>query len=176
VRSGRVGNYLEVINSLAPDAFREAVSQLADLAARELYINDRPVPKAKILEDAETEFIKARDLYKKLDVRPSNLYEAIMALRSSQIRLKWIEPKPDFYKEANELEQQAQKTLDDRVADLTSSAHLEKQTGRLEEALQKYRQVVDILPDRNDPRHRNARDAVLDLTRLIEQKKGSKKK
>lgn len=168
IRARNQGNYVEVVNGIVPGGFRDAVSQLTALAAKEFYIPEDSVPKDEVINSARKEFLVAKDLLARQDMGSPNLYDAVNAFHRVQERLRWIDPKPDFFREAHDLEVQAAQALDDKIKEQMRAANLEARVNRLDEARAKYQVVVDMLPDTRDPRYREARNAILDLNAKIE--------
>lgn len=177
LRSGRAGNYIVLQNARAPAAFDEAVERLVHRASKEFYIPAVPASKEEILRLATKDFQVARELYDRAGLQPSNLYEAIVNLRIVQERLRWIDPKPDFFHEAYRLQQEAERVLDAKVKETMSAAVLDIRVKRHREALEKLREIVAWIPDREDPRHREAREEILRINSEEErQRRGRRKK
>jgi len=174
VANRRVGNYVEVVNAVAPAGFEELSSRVQDRVAEFFGMPTMPAGKEdRRLEMAEKNFQIARDILQHGErVSPRNLGNAIESLHLVTSLLQWTEPKPDFYERAVEMLRQAEARLDEKVQTLMQDADVlvrQQSQPRLREAREKYRLVREYLHfDEEDERHREARNRILEINRELQ--------
>ncbi len=108
---------------------------------------------------------RARTLYDERDVAYGNLHRALRSLREVQWYLDPIDPKPATYQEAVHLESVVKEELDRRIEDQRFLAEKSIQLRDWQRAADALRVIVEMMPDRSDPRNRNAQRKLLDVER-----------
>ena len=161
-----------VRNRLEPEAFKTLREAIETFARNELGLWAVEFPREKLLELATENIILARKLYDERAIRLDNLYNATRTYKSAIAYLDTIEPKPSFFNEAVTELGVAETELETLHRDKNWQAEHAVNTRNWELAASTLRELMDIVPDRADPRHKDVERRLLDVeSRIRKQRK-----
>jgi hypothetical protein len=163
IQAGPTGNYLDFRNVPYPTAFADLMRQLSQFIQAELAIYADPIPREELLTLAREQYDFALRYDQERTVEPTNLYKAILAYRQALERLRFLDNKPDFYREAQDRLAIAEKDLDQQLAKLEREAITFRRLDQLEKARACLREIVDRVPDRNNKYVRAARSELISI-------------
>ena len=146
---GREAKRVRVGNQPRPDAFTAVRELIEGFARTQLGLSTLNKPPAELRAEALDAWRNARDLYAKREVKNENLYQAIQKLREVKFLLQDIEPKPDYYDQALELEQEWNGTLKELVNDLVFEANRSVRIGQPNEAANYLRRILETFPEKS---------------------------
>lgn len=146
---GREAKRVRAVNHPRPDAFTSMRELIEGFARTQLGLSTLNKPPAELRAEAEDAWQNARDFYAKREVKNENLYQAIQKLREVKFLLQDIEPKPDYYDRALELEQDWNRTLKDLVNDMVFEANRSMKIGRTREAADYLRRILETFPEKS---------------------------
>ena len=146
-----------------PPAFRTLREKLETFSKNELGIWAIQFSSEKLTELAkESQRIGAKK-YAERDVNYGNLSESIRAYRDAIFYLDTVNPKPDFYVELIEGFETAEQELDKRYKDQRFRADRAINLQEWPAAVRELRILCELIPDRDDKRHREAAQKLLDV-------------
>jgi hypothetical protein len=160
---GREAKRVRTINQPPPDAFNSIQELIEGFARNQLGLSTLNKPPAELRAEAEDAWRNAQRLFSKREVKNDNLYQAIQKLREIKFLLQDIEPKPDYYDQALELEREWSADLDALIEDYFFEANRSLKIGRADQATAYMRRIMETIPERSN---RNFIDAKNNLIRL----------
>lgn len=158
---------VEVRNRLEPGAFKDLREAIETFARNELGLWAIEFPREKLLELATENIILARRYYDERAIRLDNLYNATRTYKSALAYLDTIEPKPEFFDAAVTELGVAEAELETLFKDKNWQAEHAVNTKNWELASSTLRELMDIVPDRADERHRDVERRLLDVESRI---------
>jgi len=153
---GRDAKTVEVRNRIEPDAFRQVREEVEAFANTELGLTHIQIPPAELRERAATSWKNAKQLYAEKEVKNDNLWRAVRKLKDVLFLLDAIEPKPDYYREAVELEQVWSRELNRKVEDLDFEAVRAYRVGNIARAIELYRRMLATYPEKDSATYKQA--------------------
>ncbi|MGI5868040.1 MAG: FHA domain-containing protein [Kiritimatiellia bacterium] len=156
-----------VRNRLEPAAFKELREAIETFARNELGLWAIEFPSERLLELATENIARARRHYDERAIRLDNLYHATRTYRSALAYLETIEPKPEIFDAAATELAVAEAELDTLFKDKNWQADHAMTTKNWELASSTLRELMDIIPDRADERHRDVERRLLDVESRI---------
>ena len=138
---------VRVVNTQEPEAFR---------AVRE-----------KLVALAEESVAVGRAKWEDRDVNHGNLFAAVTAYREALFYLETVNPKPECAALAREGLAKAKEELERRYADQRFVVDKALNQGRWEEARRELGVLLEMVPDRNDDRYREASAKLVDVERRM---------
>lgn len=160
-----------VVNRVEPPVFREVRQTLEEFGKNELGLWAIQFSAEKLAELAREAFLQGRKWLDEREIRYGNLSAAVKSFREAEWYLETVSPKPDFYPEIVSGLSEAEELLDERYADYNFRAERAIRLREWENAARELRILLDILPDRSDPRHQDARRKLLDVEKRVEAKR-----
>ena len=158
---------VEVRNRLEPGAFKDLREAIETFARNELGLWAIEFPREKLLELATENIILARRYYDERAIRLDNLFNATRTYKSALAYLDTIEPKPEFFDAAVTELGVAEAELETLFKDKNWQAEHAVNTKNWELASSTLRELMDIVPDRADERHRDVERRLLDVESRI---------
>jgi FHA domain len=107
-------------------------------------------------DQAEEEFKLANKQYEDRKVLASNLFNAIQKLDRAFAMTKACIPKPSFYTDVTKLRQTAKRELDDVYKFYQVEFTKARKLGRVDDCLSYVSRILQLIPDRDDPRYLQA--------------------
>ena len=158
---------VEVRNRLEPGAFKDLREAIETFARNELGLWAIEFPREKLLELATENIILARRYYDERAIRLDNLFNATRTYKSALAYLDTIEPKPEFFDAAVTELGVAEAELETLFKDKNWQAEHAVNTKNWELASSTLRELMEIVPDRADERHRDVERRLLDVESRI---------
>lgn len=163
---------VEVRNRLEPTHFQTLREAIETFARNELGLWAIEFPREKLLELSADHLALARRFYDERAIRLENLYQATRTYKSALEYLDTIEPKPEYFNAAVTELNQANSELDALYKDKNWQAEHAINTRNWDFAASTLRELMEIIPDRTDARHRDVERRLLDVeTRIRKLKK-----
>ncbi len=161
-----------VINADESEAFAAIREKLEAFSKSELGVWAIAYSRARLVELAEEATRLARAKWDERDVHDGNLFAAISAYEEALFYLETVNPKPACAAEAKEGLARAKKELDARYVDQRFRADRALNLSQWEEACAELKVLLEMVPDRKDPRNRDARQKLISAETNL--KKGGK--
>jgi len=146
-----------------PDGFRAAREKLEVFTKNELGLWDINLSAEKLTELAEESLEVARKRYIERDVKYGNLFEALRNYRDAISYLDTVNPKPEFYAEVIDGFDTVKEDLRVRYEDRRFQANRASNVNDWPTAARELKIICEMIPDRNDPRHKEATQKLIDV-------------
>lgn len=147
---------------MVPSELDALCDEIEVFARAELGLFSIEFSREKLIELARDSHILGARLSAERDIRPSNLYESMRALKLAISYLDTIEPKPEFYDDAVVSLARAEEDLDAMWNERNFRAEHSVRTKDWAAAAQALRELLQIVPDRANERYRDAERRLLD--------------
>ncbi len=147
---------VEIENTMAPDAFVNALKVLEDFTQNELGMAAINRSREDLIKEADEACLRAKQLFEQRDVDFPNLFNAIKAFQLVQMDLEVIEPKPANYAVAVQGEVAANDILKERINNLRVNAEQAIKLGDWPRAQTCLSEILARVPDREDERYKEA--------------------
>jgi len=168
---GKKANRCKIVNRIEPPVFQSTRETIESFSKNELGLWAIQYPTEKLIEMAEKAWLQGKKLYQEKTVKLENLYEAIKNFKEADWHLETIEPKPDYYAEMLMLLSDAQTELQNNYEQANFRAYQAIRNNEWEKAAVELRTICEMIPDRSDERHADARKKLLDVEKRQERKK-----
>ena len=162
---------VSVVNTQEPAAFRQIREKLEAFSKNELGIWALQYSREKLIALAEESIALAQSKWNERDVQHGNLHAASVAYQEAIFYLETVNPKPDCIRTARQGLEESKKALEQRYADQRFLADRAIKLGQWDVAQKELTVLVEMIPDRNDDRNREATAKLLDVEKRM---KGSK--
>ncbi|MFW6152292.1 MAG: hypothetical protein ACOC6C_04895, partial [Verrucomicrobiota bacterium] len=144
------------------------VRQIIEECARnELGIWAMQFTQTELKNMAREAYLQGKKLYDEREVAVDNLSKAIDNLQEAELYLETVEPKPDFYDDLVVLLKDSEAELNRKYEDQNFRAQKEMRLQNWEEAATELRILLELIPDRSDPRNKKARKQLIEAERRI---------
>ena len=160
VYSNRVRT-VKVVNTQEPEAFRAIRERLEAFSKSELGVWAIQYSRGKLLELAEKAVELGESKWADRDVEYGNLAASVEAYREALFYLETVNPKPPIAATARDGLERSQNELADRCRNQRFLADRALNLARWEDAKRELMVLLEMVPDRRDDRHRDARDKLL---------------
>jgi len=158
---------VRVANRNEPEAFRTVRERIETFARNELGLWAVEFSHEKLEKLANDAYLLGAKLVREKDIQVGNLYRATQSFRECEHYLETVEPKPAFLTEALAALREANSLLDERYKDLNLAADRAINLKDWEVAATHLRELLELIPDRVDDRHRDAERRLLDVESRI---------
>ena len=156
-----------VRNRIEPEAFKTLREELETFGRNELGLWAVEFSREKLIELANESIVVAQKLYDEREIRLDNLFNSIRSFKSCIAYLYTLEPKPEFYDQAVSALAVAENELDKIYKERNWQAEHSMNTKNWESAAATLREIMEIIPDRTDPRNRDVERRLLDVESRI---------
>ncbi|MDD4019410.1 MAG: hypothetical protein PHV28_15885, partial [Kiritimatiellae bacterium] len=146
-----------------PDAFRTLREKLETFSKNELGIWAIQFSADKLTSLAREALAVARKKFDEREVRYGNLFEAIRSYREAVFYLDTVNPKPGFYAEIIDGFETAESELAKRYEEQRFRADRAINLSDWTPAAQELKILCELIPDRADPRHKEATRKLIDV-------------
>ena len=163
---------VRIVNTQEPEAFRLIRERLEAFSKNQLGIWALQYSRDKLVKLAEESVELGKAKWADRDVQHGNLFGAVTAFKEAIFYLETVNPKPDCINEARRGLADAQGELDQRYRDQRFLADRAINLGQWETAQRELLVLVEMVPDRNDDRNREASAKLIDVEKRM---KGGKK-
>lgn len=161
---------IRVANTDDPEAFREIRERLESFAKNELGIWAIQYPREQLVEFARQAFEIAEAKWADRDVEYGNLAASVSSYREAIVHLETVNPAPDFLSAAKTGLERATAELGKRFDDRRFLADRAMKLSQWTEAKTELQALLEMVPDRDDPRHRETRAKLLDVEKKLQGK------
>jgi tetratricopeptide (TPR) repeat protein len=124
----------------------------------------------EILREAERLYGTGSTYLREYQIADESLWTAVDFFHKAQAEMALVDPSkwPGFAREIDPKIAEAQGLLEQEFKDSKINYVREKQSGRYAEAIAEMERVMRMFPDRNDARHKFARDQIKIVRHLME--------
>ena len=155
---------VHVVNRLEPPHFRTLRQKLEDFGQIELGLWAVEYPPEKLVEMATHAYMEGQKLFDARDVTHGNLSDAIKNFKMAKFYLQTLDPKPDFYVTIVEEQlPECEEELDRRYVQRNFLATRASSLREWNDAADHLRVVLELIPNREDPRNVEARKLLLEV-------------
>lgn len=151
-----------VRDRLEPERFKALRETLETFSKNELGIWAIQFSADKLIALAVEAKAVADKKATEMNVRQSNLYEAIKSYKEAIFYLDTVSPKPDFYNEIIESTAKCEDELEKRYEDQRFKANRALNLSEWATAVKELKILREMIPDRSDPRNAEAVRKLLD--------------
>ncbi len=157
-----------VLNRVEPDVFKLVRERLEEFGRVELGLWAIQFSAEKLTEMAEQAHLLGKKLYDERQIEYGNLARAIKALKEAAWYLDTVNPKPDFYGDIISTRKLCESELDQRYVDQNFRAERALKLRDWDSAAAELRVLCELIPDRHDARHDDARKKLLEVEARLE--------
>ena len=158
---------VRVVNTQEPEAFRIMRERLEAFSKNQLGVWAIQYSSEKLVELAQESIEVGRSKWEDRDVNHGNLFAAVAAYREAIFYLETVNPKPACAAAARDGLAAAKAELERRYADQSFAVDKALNQGRWEDARRELAVLLEMVPDRDDDRHRNASAKMVDVERRM---------
>ena len=158
---------VQVVNTQEPEAFRTIREKLEAFSKNELGVWAIQYSRDKLVSLAEEAAAVARSKWEERDVNHGNLFGSVAAFKEALFYLETVFPKPEIAAVARSGLDAAVAELDKRYRDQRFLADRAIKMEDWETARRELAVLLEMIPDRNDDRHREASSRILDVERRV---------
>jgi len=163
---------ISIVNAPESDAFRIFREKLEAFAMNSLGLRALQYSREDLLKMAHTAAETAQMKWDDREVEYGNIHAAICAWREAIADLETVNPKPPEYEGYVESRIRAEKELEVRYRNQRFAAEQATSTGDWERARTELKTLCEMIPDREDERHREAAVKLLDVEKRLNRKGG----
>jgi hypothetical protein len=160
-----------VVNRVEPDAFKNIREMVEECGKNELGLEAIQFSTDKLLTMAQDAYLLGQKLYDEREIKFGNLFSAIKSLKETEMYLDTVEPKPDYYAALRNKITDYTKELDGKFADQDFRVRRAINMRDWEEASKELRILLDMIPDRSDPRNIETQKKILDVDNRLNERK-----
>jgi len=158
---------VQVVNTQEPEAFRAIREKLEAFSKNELGVWAIQYSRDKLVSLAEEAIAVGKSKWDERDVNHGNLFGAISAFKEALFYLETVFPKPDCAAVARSGLDEAVAEMDKRYRDQRFLADRAIKLEDWETARRELAVLIEMVPDRNDDRHKEAASRILDVERRV---------
>ena len=158
---------IRVVNTQEPAAFRAIREKLEAFSKNQLGVWALQYSREKLISLAEEAIAVARTKWEDRDVNHGNLFGAVTAYGEALFYLETVNPQPPCAETAREGLRTAKAELETRYADQRFLADRAINLSQWETAQRELTVLVEMIPDRNDDRNREATAKLLDVEKRM---------
>ena len=162
---------VRIVNAQEPEAFRAVREKLETFSKNQLGVWAIQYSREKLVALAEESVALGRAKWEDRDVNHGNLSAAVSAYREALFYLETVNPKPDCAAVARQGLEMAKSELDRRYGDQRFAVDKAINQGLWEDARRELAVLLEMVPDRNDDRHREAAAKIVDVERRMKGRK-----
>lgn len=163
---------IEIRNTSEPDEFAAIREKLEAFSKSELGVWAIAYSREKLIELAEEKVRLGELKWEDRDANHGNLAAAIEAFEEARFYLETVNPKPPCMTTATEGLKRAKAELDRRYTDQRFLADRALNLSQWENAREELKILLDMIPDRKDDRHRDARQKLISAENNLKKKGG----
>ncbi len=160
-----------VSNRIEPEPFREIRERIETFGMNELGIWAIQFSREKLLEMALDALTRARNKFDERGIAYGNTAEAIQRYKEAAFYLETVDPKPDFHTEIVSGRAEAEEELERRYTEQRFLANRALNMREWQIAQRELRILMELIPDRNDPRHVEAMGKLLDVENRLKSRR-----
>lgn len=154
---------VHIRNGIAPDIFNTVASKFESVGKVELGLWAIQYSTEQLVAMAEEAMLQGKKLSSEREIAPGNLAASISSLNEAEWLLESVEIKPPYFNDILETRQEAIAALDKRYEEINFRAERAVRLRDWENAATELRQLLAIIPDREDQRHLAARKQLIEV-------------
>lgn len=158
---------VRIVNAQEPEPFRAVREKLEAFCNNELGVHALQYPREKLLALAQEAVVQGQGKWADRDVEHGNVFAALTAFRQAIFYLETIDPKPACIEVARRGLEDATKELDHRYGEQRFLAERALKLGHWDEAQRELAVLLEMVPDRNDSRYREASAKLVDVEKRL---------
>ncbi|MCL1856584.1 MAG: FHA domain-containing protein [Kiritimatiellaeota bacterium] len=160
---GAKAKRVKVAHRPEPEAFGKVRERLETFARNELGLWAVEFSTEQLVERAQDSLSLARRRAMEREIKTGNLFEATQRFRECLFYLETVEPKPDFHADALRELASAEQSLSDTYETWNVDADRSIKLKEWEDALGTLRRIMELIPNPDDDRNRDAQRRLLDV-------------
>jgi hypothetical protein len=165
---GKDTHQASVLNRVEPDVFTIVRQKLEDFGRVELGLWAIQFSTEKLLEMANDTYLLGKKLYAERLIATGNLSAAIRSFKEAAWYLETVEEKPDFYSDILASRAECEVDLNQRYEEQNFRAERAIRLREWESAASELRVLLDLIPDRENPKHAEARKKLVEVDARLE--------
>jgi prefoldin subunit 5 len=154
---------VNVLNRVEPDVFASVREKLEDFGQVELGIWAIQFSTEKLVSLSNEAYLLGKKLYAERMVSLGNLAAAIKSFKEAEWYLDTVEEKPDFYDDILVSRRQCTDELKQAYEDHSFETERAIKLRDWNTAATELRTILELIPDREDPRHKDARKKLIEV-------------
>jgi pSer/pThr/pTyr-binding forkhead associated (FHA) protein len=171
VTIGKKTHRTRVINRVEPENFAVIREKIELAGKNELGLWAMESSPEKLVQMAREAFQLGKKYYDEREIKYGNLSMAQKSFIEADSYLETVDPKPDFYPDVVASVTDCKKLLQERYNDQNFRIERSLKLGDWEESAKELRILLEMIPDGNDQRNRDARKKLLDVEKHLEKKR-----
>ncbi len=168
---GSVAHTVRVYNRVAPEVFANLCAKLESVGKVELGMWAIQYSAEQLVSMAEEAMLQGKKLASEREIAPGNLAASISSLNEAEWLLESVETKPKFFGDILTVRREAIEALNARYEEINFRAERAFRLRDWETASAELRMLLDVIPDREDPRHGAARKQLIEVDARRDQKR-----
>ncbi len=160
---GKDAKTVKIRNKTEPPQYASMRRQVESFVNTELGLWAIEYSKEKLTDLAIKNLETGQKLYSEREIRPDNLFNAIVNFKSCLTYLETLEPKPDFFNEALNAMETAEKELDGLYTEANWQADHAISIRDWNRAAEILRNLIEMIPDRTDQRNKDTERRLLEV-------------
>ncbi|MDD4872138.1 MAG: FHA domain-containing protein [Kiritimatiellae bacterium] len=168
---GKKTHRTRVINRVEPEGFAVIREKIELAGKNELGLWAMESSPAKLIQMARDAHMLGKKYYDEREIKYGNLSMAQKSFIEADSYLETVDPKPDFYPDVVASITDCKKLLQDRYNDQNFRIERALKLGDWEESAKELRILLEMIPDGNDQRNKDARKKLLDVEKHLEKKR-----
>lgn len=159
-----------VENRVPPEIFAEVRDAIEECGRNELGLWAIQFSREKLIAMATEASLLGRKLYEEREIRYGNLASAIKSLSEAEWYLETVDPKPDFYADTLSWQEKCRSELKQRHVEQNFQAERAIKLVDWPEAVRNLQILCEMIPDRSDPRNKDARKKLIFAQKHLDMK------
>lgn len=151
-----------------PPVEKEKMDKTVSLSQLAPVISSKSLMAKELIEEANSEINLANRLYSERNISRENLYLSITKWRSALEKLDAIVPKPQLYEETVSKLKIAEEEIDQMINTENDVAYKCWQVNDYQGVLEHLYNVLELIPDPNDPRNKRAKERILKYEKMLQ--------
>ncbi len=165
---GKETHQVRVSNRTEPDIFSMVREKLEDFGRVELGLWAIQFSTEKLLELSNDAYLLGKKLYAERMIDLANLANAITSFNEAEWYLETVEEKPDYFADIIASRKTCVDELNERFEEQRFRAERAIRLREWETAAAELRLLVELIPDREDPRNIQARKDIIEVDAQLE--------
>lgn len=158
---------IRIANTQGPEAFRVIREKLEAFSKNQLGVWALQYSRDKLVELAEESIRLGKSKWEERQVQHGNLFESVAAYKEAMYYLETVNPKPECSVVAREGLKTASEELDKRYKDQRFLADRALNLRQWDVAQRELGVLLEMIPDRDDERHREAAAKLIDVEKRM---------
>ncbi len=165
---GKDTHQVRVTNCIEPDIFTMVRDKLEDFGHVELGFWAIQFSTEKLITMANDTYLLGKKLYAERLIALGNLAAAIKSFKEAAWYLETVEEKPPFYGDILVSQRQCEEDLIQRYEEQNFQAERAIRLREWETAAEELRTLLELIPNREDSRHAEARNKLIEVDAQLE--------